>query len=71
MGKKENIVINSYRSTRLLERWVKLAMTKPQRAIAIFQTSSDTEAALKKLDNSQFALERVFVIARNTDREKR
>ncbi|MGV2830631.1 hypothetical protein [Myxosarcina sp. GI1(2024)] len=46
-------------------------MTKPQRAIAIFQTSSDTEAALKKLDNSQFALERVFVIARNTDREKK
>lgn len=44
-------------------------MTERQRAIGIFNNPLDTEAALRKLDESHFSLERVFVIARNTERE--
>ena len=44
-------------------------MIERQRAIGIFNSPSNTEAALKKLDESHFSLERVFVIARNTERE--
>lgn len=45
-------------------------MTKPRRAVGIFQNSQDTEAALKKLDRSRFSLDRVFVIASNSERER-
>lgn len=45
-------------------------MTKPRRAIGIFQNSEDTKVALKKLDSSRFSLEKVFVIASNSDRER-
>ena len=44
-------------------------MTERQRGIGIFNNPLDTEAALKKLDESHFSLEQVFVIARNTERE--
>ena len=44
-------------------------MTERQQAIGIFNSPLDTEAALKKLDESRFSLDRVFVIARNTERE--
>lgn len=40
-------------------------MMERQRAIGIFNNSSDTEAALKELDSSHFSLDRVSVIARN------
>lgn len=46
-------------------------MTERQRAVGIFQNPLDTEAALKELDSSHFSLERVFVIARNTDKENK
>ena len=46
-------------------------MTERQRAIGIFHSPLDTEAALRELDNSHFSLERVFVIARNIDREQK
>lgn len=45
-------------------------MTRPQRAIALFHNFLDTEAALRKLKNANFALERVFVIAGDRDREQ-
>lgn len=38
-------------------------MMERQRSIGIFNNASDTEAALKELDNSHFSLDRVFVIA--------
>ena len=44
-------------------------MTERRRSIGIFDDSLRTEAALKELDNSHFSLERVFVIARDRDRE--
>ena len=44
-------------------------MTERQRAIGIFHNLLNTEAALKELDNSHFALDRVFVIARDTEQE--
>ena len=44
-------------------------MTERQRAIGVFHDPIDTESALKELDKSHFSLERVFVIARNTDTE--
>ena len=40
-----------------------------QRAVGIFNNSIDTESALRKLDESHFSLDRVFVIARNVDKE--
>lgn len=46
-------------------------MTERQRAIGIFENPLDTEAALKELDKSHFSLDRVFVIARNTERENK
>ena len=44
-------------------------MTERQRAIGIFDRPLDTEAALRKLDESHFSLDRVFVIASDTQRE--
>ena len=44
-------------------------MTERQRAIGIFDRPLDTEAALRKLDESHFSLDRVFVIARNKQKE--
>jgi hypothetical protein len=44
-------------------------MIEQQRAIGIFASPSDAEVALRKLDESHFSLERVFVIARNTEGE--
>lgn len=46
-------------------------MPEQQRAIGIFASSLDAEAALRKLDESHFSLERVFVIARNTEGEEK
>lgn len=46
-------------------------MAERQRAIGIFHSPLDTEAALRELDNSHFSLDRVFVIARNIDRENK
>ena len=46
-------------------------MTERQRSIGIFNNPQDTETALKELDKSHFSLERVFVIARNTEQEKK
>ena len=46
-------------------------MMERQRSIGIFNNSSDTEAGLKELDNSHFALDRVFVIARDSAGEKK
>ena len=46
-------------------------MIERQRAIGIFDNPLDTEAALKKLDESRFSLDRVFVIARNREREEK
>ena len=46
-------------------------MTERQRAIGIFNNSIEAEAALKKLDESHFSLDKVYVIARNTERENR
>ena len=44
-------------------------MTERRRSIGIFDDPLKTEAALKELDNSHFSLDRVFVIARDRDRE--
>ena len=44
-------------------------MIERQRAISIFNNALDTETALAELDRSHFSLDRVFVIARNTERE--
>ena len=44
-------------------------MNERQRAVCIFNNAPDTEAALKELERSHFSLDRVFVIARNKDRE--
>ena len=44
-------------------------MTERKRAVGIFNNPQDTEAALKELDRSRFSLDRVFVIARNQDKE--
>ena len=46
-------------------------MSERQRAIGIFDNPLNTEAALKDLDNSHFSLDRVFVIAHNTERENK
>jgi hypothetical protein len=46
-------------------------MTERQRAIGIFDNLLDTEAALKELDKSNYSLDRVFIIARNTERESK
>ena len=46
-------------------------MTQRQRAIGIFDDILNTEAALEELDKSHFSLDRVSVIARNTDKEKK
>ena len=46
-------------------------MTQRQRAIGIFDDILNTEAALEELDKSHFSLDRVFVIARNRDKEQR
>ena len=40
-----------------------------QRAVGILNNPLETESALKKLDESHFSLDRVFVIARNVDKE--
>lgn len=42
-----------------------------QRAVGIFENPLDTEAALKELDKSNYSLDRVFVIARDTKRENK
>lgn len=42
-----------------------------QRSIGIFNNPLEAENALKKLDKSHFSLDRVFVIARNIDRENK
>ncbi|PSB10914.1 hypothetical protein C7B62_07755 [Pleurocapsa sp. CCALA 161] len=44
-------------------------MIEKQRAIGIFANHLDAEAALRRLDESHFSLERVFVIARNAEKE--
>ena len=44
-------------------------MNERQRAISIFNNDLDIEAALEELERSRFSLDRVFVIARNRDRE--
>ena len=44
-------------------------MSERRRSIGIFDDPLKTEAALKELDNSHFSLDRVFVIARDRDRE--
>ena len=44
-------------------------MTEQQRAVGIFNSPIEAEAALKKLDESHFSLDKVYVIARNTERE--
>ena len=44
-------------------------MTERQRAVGIFDSPTEAEAALKKLDESHFSLDKLYVIARNTERE--
>ena len=44
-------------------------MTERQRAVGIFDSPTEAEAALKKLDESHFSLDKVYVIARNAERE--
>ena len=44
-------------------------MTEQQRAVGIFNSATEAEAALRKLDESHFSLDKVYVIARNTERE--
>ena len=44
-------------------------MTERQRAVGIFNSPTEAEAALRKLDESHFSLDKVYVIARNTERE--
>ena len=44
-------------------------MNERKRAIGIFDDPMTTETALQKLDDSHFSLDRVYVIARNTDKE--
>ena len=44
-------------------------MTEQQRAVGIFNNATEAEAALRKLDESHFSLDKVYVIARNTERE--
>lgn len=46
-------------------------MSERQRAIGIFDNPSNTEAALKELNDSHFSLDRVFVIAHNTEGENK
>ena len=46
-------------------------ITERRRSIGIFNDVMATEAALKELDNSHYSLDRVFVIARNQDNEKK
>jgi Mg-chelatase subunit ChlI len=44
-------------------------MNKNQRAIGIFFKAADTEAALKRLNDFNFPVNKVFVIAENTEQE--
>lgn len=44
-------------------------MDERKRAIGIFDNSVTTETALQELDNSHFSLDRVYVIARDTNKE--
>ena len=44
-------------------------MTERMRSVGIFDNSISAENALQKLDDSHFSLDRVFIIARNTDKE--
>ena len=46
-------------------------MIERQRGVGIFYNLEDTETALKELDSSHFALEKVFVIAQNKAEESR
>ena len=46
-------------------------MTERQRAIGIFDNLIEAEAALRKLDESHFSLDQVFVIARNAEGENK
>ena len=46
-------------------------MSELYRAIGIFNNPLDTETGLEELDKSHFSLDRVFVIARNTQQENR
>jgi hypothetical protein len=46
-------------------------MTERQQAIGIFDNTLDTEVALTELDKSNYSLNRVFVIARDTDGENK
>ena len=44
-------------------------MTEQQRAVGIFNSATEAEAALRKLDESHFSLDKVYVIARNAEGE--
>ena len=44
-------------------------MTERMRSVGVFDNSITAENALQKLDDSHFSLDRVFIIARNTDKE--
>ena len=46
-------------------------MTERRRSIGIFNDVMTTEAALEELDNSHYSLDRVFVIARDQNQEKK
>lgn len=44
-------------------------MTERTRSVGVFDDPIATENALRKLDDSHFSLERVFIVARNTNKE--
>ena len=46
-------------------------MTEQQRAVGIFNSPVEAEAAIKKLDESHFSLDKVYVIARNMEQENK
>ena len=46
-------------------------MTEQQRAVGIFNSPVEAESAIRKLDESHFSLDKVYVIARNTQGENK
>ena len=46
-------------------------MSEQQRAVGIFNSPAEAESAIKKLDESHFSLDKVYVIARNTQGENK
>ena len=44
-------------------------MTERMRSVGVFDNSISAENALQKLDDSHFSLDRVFIIAKNKDKE--